>query len=340
MSSLVMAAGAAAAGGVPDLDRRRWWRPALLGIGYGVYMAVDTALVTEVLPVAADRGKDLGIVNIANAAPQVLAPALAAPVVDGLGGYPVLYGLTAVVTRGRRGAGAADPVGALKLRTGYGGGPAPTGRRWGHDTRERARRPRTPALAGRHRARRRPDRRGHRAGPGRRHLPAERRRRRAGRGGPYHHPQRRVRRLAVPSIPRVISRPSADAADRANDFAAEDPSTLLNNPPRAPLSSCSGSGRCDCRGPGPGFGCTGAGGGASFAASRSYAESRSTVCPYSPCNGDPATAAVTVAGSAGAIRDRGARTIVHATGVGAPRSDITVTIASPVPSEVSASSSA
>jgi hypothetical protein len=59
---------------------------------------VDTALVTEVLPAAADRGKDLGIVNIANAAPQVLAPALAAPVVAGLGGYPVLYGLTAVVT--------------------------------------------------------------------------------------------------------------------------------------------------------------------------------------------------------------------------------------------------
>ena len=61
-------------------------------------MAVDTALVTQVLPTAADRGKDLGIVNIANAAPQVLAPALAAPVVAGLGGYPMLYALTALVT--------------------------------------------------------------------------------------------------------------------------------------------------------------------------------------------------------------------------------------------------
>lgn len=97
VSSLVMAAGALL------LAVRPTWgaalvAAALLGIGYGVYMAVDTALVTEVLPAAADRGKDLGIVNIANAAPQVLAPALAAPVVAGLGGYPVLYGLTAAVT--------------------------------------------------------------------------------------------------------------------------------------------------------------------------------------------------------------------------------------------------
>jgi MFS family permease len=97
VSSLVMAAGALL------LAIRPTWgaalvAAALLGIGYGVYMAVDTALVTEVLPAAAHRGKDLGIVNIANAAPQVLAPALAAPVVAGLGGYPVLYGLTAVVT--------------------------------------------------------------------------------------------------------------------------------------------------------------------------------------------------------------------------------------------------
>ena len=97
VSSLVMAAGALLLAVRPTWDAAIV-AAALLGIGYGVYMAVDTALVTEVLPAAADRGKDLGIVNIANAAPQVLAPALAAPIVAGLGGYPVLYGLTAVVT--------------------------------------------------------------------------------------------------------------------------------------------------------------------------------------------------------------------------------------------------
>jgi len=71
---------------------------AVLGGGYGVYLAVDAALVTQVLPAVTDRAKDLGVVNIANSAPQVLAPALAAPIVSALGGYPVLYTVTAVVT--------------------------------------------------------------------------------------------------------------------------------------------------------------------------------------------------------------------------------------------------
>ena len=71
---------------------------AVLGGGYGIYLAVDAALITQVLPMAHGRAKDLGIINIANSAPQVLAPAVAAPIVAGLGGYPVLYGLTAIVT--------------------------------------------------------------------------------------------------------------------------------------------------------------------------------------------------------------------------------------------------
>jgi MFS family permease len=70
----------------------------LLGAGYGVYLAVDTALITQVLPAAVDRAKDLGVINIATAAPQVLGPAIAAPLVTHLGGYPTLYALTAVVT--------------------------------------------------------------------------------------------------------------------------------------------------------------------------------------------------------------------------------------------------
>ena len=70
----------------------------LFGAGYGVYLAVDTALITQVLPAAMDRAKDLGVINIATAAPQVLGPALAAPIVTHLGGYPALFGLTGVVT--------------------------------------------------------------------------------------------------------------------------------------------------------------------------------------------------------------------------------------------------
>jgi hypothetical protein len=71
---------------------------AVLGAGFGVYLSVDTALITQVLPGAAARAKDLGVINIANSAPQVLGPAISAPIVVYLGGYPVLYAVTAVFT--------------------------------------------------------------------------------------------------------------------------------------------------------------------------------------------------------------------------------------------------
>ncbi|TNH26767.1 MFS transporter [Micromonospora orduensis] len=70
----------------------------LLGAGYGVYLSVDAALITQVLPRATDRAKDLGVINIANSAPQVLGPALSAPLVVHLGGYPTLYAVTAAIT--------------------------------------------------------------------------------------------------------------------------------------------------------------------------------------------------------------------------------------------------
>ncbi|MGW2984835.1 MFS transporter [Streptomyces goshikiensis] len=65
----------------------------VLGLGFGVYTSVDFALLTDVLPTAEDRGRDLGVINIANALPQVLAPVIAAPVVSHLGGYTALYAL-------------------------------------------------------------------------------------------------------------------------------------------------------------------------------------------------------------------------------------------------------
>lgn len=69
----------------------------ILGVGFGVYTSVDWALVTQVLPEAADRGKDLGIVNIAATLPQVLAPMVAGPIVAWLGGYDTLYLVAAVI---------------------------------------------------------------------------------------------------------------------------------------------------------------------------------------------------------------------------------------------------
>jgi MFS family permease len=71
---------------------------AIMGLGFGVYLSVDQALVTQVLPSPAGRAKDLGIINIANSGPQVLAPAIAAPLVSQLGGYPTLFLSVAVIT--------------------------------------------------------------------------------------------------------------------------------------------------------------------------------------------------------------------------------------------------
>lgn len=70
----------------------------LLGAGFGAYWAVALAILTQVLPAAADRAKDLGVVNIANALPQVIAPALATVLLAGLGGYPGLFAASAGAT--------------------------------------------------------------------------------------------------------------------------------------------------------------------------------------------------------------------------------------------------
>ena len=50
----------------------------LLGLGYGCFLSVDQALATQVLPDPQTRGKDLGIMNIATAVPQAVAPLLGA----------------------------------------------------------------------------------------------------------------------------------------------------------------------------------------------------------------------------------------------------------------------
>lgn len=70
---------------------------AVLGIGFGAYLAVDFALLTQVLPFAADRGKDMGVINVANSLPQVVAPALAFISVKFLGGYVTLFITAAVI---------------------------------------------------------------------------------------------------------------------------------------------------------------------------------------------------------------------------------------------------
>ena len=50
---------------------------AVIGLGQGVYFAVDLALVTQVLPDARNAAKDLGIMNLANNLPSSIVPAVA-----------------------------------------------------------------------------------------------------------------------------------------------------------------------------------------------------------------------------------------------------------------------
>jgi MFS family permease len=62
------------------------------GLGFGLYQACDYVLMTLVLPNSgAAAGKDLGILNLATAIPNALAPALGGWVVLHAGGYPGLF---------------------------------------------------------------------------------------------------------------------------------------------------------------------------------------------------------------------------------------------------------
>ncbi|MEU4266715.1 MFS transporter [Streptomyces sp. NPDC026092] len=64
---------------------------ALNGLGFGCFMAVDTAVVTLVLPRAEDAARDMGVLNVANAGPQIVAPFVASAIVTALGGYTPLF---------------------------------------------------------------------------------------------------------------------------------------------------------------------------------------------------------------------------------------------------------
>ena len=70
---------------------------AIGGLGFGMYMAVDLALVADVLPNKDNAAKDLGVLNIAAALPFSIAPAMAPAILAiGRGSYGVLYTVAGV----------------------------------------------------------------------------------------------------------------------------------------------------------------------------------------------------------------------------------------------------
>ncbi|MFI6293945.1 MFS transporter [Nonomuraea sp. NPDC050790] len=69
----------------------------VLTIGFGIFMAVDVALVSQVLPDASAYAKDLGVINIAATLPTTVAPVAAGAIVTAFGGYGALYLAVAVI---------------------------------------------------------------------------------------------------------------------------------------------------------------------------------------------------------------------------------------------------
>lgn len=97
-----------------DSNQSFFLAEVVLGIGFGIYVSVDLALVLDVLPNANDAAKDLGVFNIAMAGPQVLAPGVSA-ILIGLGAGQN-YDLMLVVAAAIAIAGAAMiiPVKSVK----------------------------------------------------------------------------------------------------------------------------------------------------------------------------------------------------------------------------------
>ncbi|MFC8732057.1 MFS transporter [Luteimicrobium sp. NPDC057192] len=101
VAGLVMVVGLVVLAFAPNIDTLVLAQ-AIIGFGAGSFLSVDLALATQVLPNPDDTAKDLGVLNIANALPQSIAPAIAPAILAvgnaiGLGGYTFWYLVGAVV---------------------------------------------------------------------------------------------------------------------------------------------------------------------------------------------------------------------------------------------------
>ncbi len=65
---------------------------AIFGLGYGAYISVDWALVADVLPSHKNYARDMGVWNISQSLPQVIAPVIGGPLLDHFtqSGHPIL----------------------------------------------------------------------------------------------------------------------------------------------------------------------------------------------------------------------------------------------------------
>jgi MFS family permease len=78
-ASLIMGSAMVAPLVLPNMTGM-WIYAGAIGVGYGMFMSIDMALMTQVLPKSAvgDEGKDLGVLTTAVNIPQILSPVMAA----------------------------------------------------------------------------------------------------------------------------------------------------------------------------------------------------------------------------------------------------------------------
>ncbi len=72
----------------------------IAGVGFWIFYNLGVAMITQMLPSASDRGKDLGVINIAACLPQIVMPPVGAVIINAAGianpaGYQVLFAIAA-----------------------------------------------------------------------------------------------------------------------------------------------------------------------------------------------------------------------------------------------------
>ncbi len=100
--SLIMGCAMVAPLALPSMQGM-WIYAAVIGVGYGMFMSIDIALMTQVLPqsVQGDEGRDLGVLTTAVNIPQIISPVMAAALL-GLfdGDYRVIFGAAIIFVFG------------------------------------------------------------------------------------------------------------------------------------------------------------------------------------------------------------------------------------------------
>lgn len=75
----------------------------ILGAGFWIYYTIGLAMISQLLPAASSRGKDLGVINIAATLPQIIMPWIGAAILNTFGsqssaGYLVIFSIGALLT--------------------------------------------------------------------------------------------------------------------------------------------------------------------------------------------------------------------------------------------------